>query len=332
MNHIFSIAAFFATSVMRIARVRWARNGLAAVGLMAALSSPALAVNYVTAFGGGTITLPAQPNAGAIVGRNYITVAQICNALYNQSNCTLPVMNYAQLYAYGGSSVNLVPGPDVPTTVNGLTTRTIINGQAVTGGSTSYTITTPIEVQLVATGQTIANGNVLSNNAAQSPAYFVFSFGPQQLKFQIYLSATIVAIPGTCTVPSQTITLPGVSPTKFGGVGSVQGTQSFSISFKGCPAGFNRVGYSLVPVGSETTVPGALPLSDGSTATGVRIRVADSSGNPATFNTSIPLSTYNKNIASGNYDVQYQASYVQTGSSITPGSVSGSMQVLVDYQ
>lgn len=207
----------------------------------------------------------------------------------------------------------------------------ILNGQPVVAGMLKTTIVSPIEIQLVANGTAIQPGSLKGLIAPNmSPAYFTFSLG-QPNQYQFFLAATVQVINGTCSVPNQTVTLPAVSPTNFGGVGSVQGTQSFNINFTGCPPGYNRVGYSLIPVGSETTVPGALPLSADSTATGVRIRVANSLGTAVTFNTSYQLTAYNQSTG-GSYSVPHRASYVQTGTSVTPGSVSGSMQVLLDYQ
>lgn len=330
MNRYFSALRCAWTVIARQSCTRRTGFGVAAVLLMSALSSPAFAVNYVDPFGGGTITLPATPGAGMVVGRGYITVAQICNALYNQTNCTLPKMTSALLYQKGGNVT--VPGPDVPTTVDGLTARTIINGQAVTSATTGITITTPIEVQLVATGQTVVSGNVLADGSTPSPAYFIFYFGSTQAKFQIYLTAKIQAINGTCSVPDQTVPVPSVAPSKFTGPGTTAGGQSFSIQFTGCPAGFNRVGYTLQPLGSAATqYAGELPLSAGSTATGVGIQVM-SGGSAATFNTSLPLSAYSKTAPSNLYSLPFSARYIQTGSTITPGTVNGQMQVLMDYQ
>ncbi len=175
----------------------------------------------------------------------------------------------------------------------------------------------------------------LSGTSSSSPAYFTFNLGNITGGgpfYQFFLAATVQAIAGTCTVPGQSVTLPGVSSTKFAGPGTPAGGQSFSIQFTGCPAGFNRVGYTLQPLGSAATqYAGELPLSAGSTATGVGIQVM-SGGSAATFNTSLPLSAYSKTAPSNLYSLPFSARYIQTGSTITPGTVNGQMQVLMDYQ
>ncbi|QCP51174.1 type 1 fimbrial protein [Trinickia violacea] len=316
MNNLLSIAVLVATSLTRMALLRWARNGLAAVGLLAAFSSPASAASF-TMFG-SSIVVPSRPAAGTIVARDYLTTQQVCGA----AQCSLGGGTLS-LYPNGGSSS--VTGPDISTNIPGLNTRILFNGVAQRGGMINMTITAPVEVQLVATGSTISSGSLAGT--ASSPEYFIYAND----YLRISLSAKVTVVDGTCSVPNQTITLLPTSSTKFTGVGNSQGTQSFNLNFTNCPAGFNRVGYSLVPVGSETTVPGALPLSTGSTATGARIRVANASGNPVTFNTSIPLTAYSQ-ATGGSYSVPYQASYVQTGTSVKPGTVNGQMQVLLDYQ
>ncbi|EIF30037.1 P pilus assembly protein, pilin FimA [Burkholderia sp. Ch1-1] len=320
MNRFLSIVVSAVSLAARTARVRWARNSLAAIGLMAALSSPAFA-QY--AFGQSTITVPARVAAGTVVARDYLTPQQLCYS----TSCTL---TYAELYQYGGGQ--RVPGPNVLTTVTGLSTRLIVNGKQITDGAVTpnLVITSPIEIQLVANGQQIIGGPLKANGSTPSPAYFIIRFGSSM--YQIFLAATVQTIDGTCSVPDQLVTLPTAGLKKFGSAGTVQGAQSFSIRLNNCPAGFNRVGYSLIPVGTEVTgYPGALPLSADSSATGVRVRIADANGTPVTFNTSIKLNAYNKTTG-GSYTVPYQASYIKTAANVTAGTVNGAMLVLVDYQ
>lgn len=321
MNRYFSALRCAWTVIARQSRTRRTGFGVAAVLLMSTLSSPVFA-QYV--FSGGTITLPANPAAGSIVARSYLTPSQLCFS----TSCTL---SYAELYAYGGGT-RVKGTPDVPTTVSGLTTRLIVNGQPILDGpiTPNLVITSSIEVQLVANGKPITSGSVLADGSTPSPAYFIIYFGGQ--KYQIFLNANIQAINGTCSVPDQTVPVPSVAPSKFTGPGTTAGGQSFSIQFTGCPAGFNRVGYTLHPLGSAATkYAGELPLSAGSTATGVGIQVT-SGGSAATFNTSLPLSAYSKTAPSNLYSLPFSARYIQTGSTITPGTVNGQMQVLMDYQ
>ncbi|WP_155888021.1 MULTISPECIES: fimbrial protein [Cupriavidus] len=320
MNRLLSIVMRAARAAARIAPARWARNGLVAAGLMAALSSPAFA-QYV--FGQSTITVPASVAGGTVVARDYLTPSQLCYG----TTCTL---TYIEMYKYGGAE--RVPGPDVLTTVTGLSTRLIINGQTMMAGPSTVSFSRPIEIQLVSNGTKVVGGPLKANGATLSPAYYILYFSNGNTKYQIFLAATVQTIDGTCSTPSQAVTLPPIALGKLGAVGSSAGGVDFNVRLNNCPAGFNRVGYSFVPVGSETSAyTGVLPLGADSTATGVRIRITDANGTPATFNQSIKLNAYSKTTG-GSYAVPYKATYIKTADPVTVGSVKGSVMVLVDYQ
>ncbi|WP_420995740.1 fimbrial protein [Cupriavidus sp. 30B13] len=328
MNRLLSTVMLAALSLARAARAariarrapaRRARHGLVAAGLMAALSSPAFAA-YV--FGQSTITLPASVAAGTVVARDYLTPTQLCYS----AQCTL---SYIEMYRFGGGE--RVNGPNVDTTVTGLQTRLIINGQPMVAGITSVVITRPIEIQLVATGTKVIGGPLKADGSTASPAYYILRF-PNGSFYQIFLGATVKTIDGTCSTPDQSVTLAPIAPGKLGGVGSTAGSVAFNVRLENCPAGFNQVGYSFVPVGSETSIyGGVLPLGAGATATGVRIQVTDTYGTPVAFNQSVRLNGYSRTTG-GSYTVPYKASYIKTADPVTVGSVKGSMMVLVDYQ
>ncbi len=148
----------------------------------------------------------------------------------------------------------------------------------------------------------------------------------------IYLGGTITPIPGTCSVPNQTVTLPKESLNKLVNVGSTIGIKNFQIKINNCPKGYNRIGYQLEPVGGVIeNAPGVLPLTGGSTASGVKIQLADNKGEPATLGSSLKVDAYNK-ATGGSYAIPMQASYIRTGSTATPGTVNGALNVLLDYQ
>ncbi len=149
----------------------------------------------------------------------------------------------------------------------------------------------------------------------------------------VNLSGDIFVIPGTCSVPNQTVNLPPALLAGFNGKGSTSGKHAFNINLENCPPGFNRVGHLLTAVGGQVAgIPGALMPTAGSTATGVAIKLTDASSAPATFGTSLPVTSYNK-ATGGAATVPMNASYVQTGTAaVSAGTVKGAVQVLLDYQ
>ncbi|SDD02081.1 fimbrial protein [Paraburkholderia lycopersici] len=325
MNCFSSVLGRTLLAIAQDVHKRCATIGLVAAALLAGMSSPVFAVNPDTTsyppFSSRTITTATQYPAGTVLATDSLTPTQLCNA----SSCTLVAMQLYNRDSY------YTGGPNLATEVQGIAFRILANGKPLPSSSTTITLTTSLVFQLIATGDPIIAGQI---GASSSPSYAVTTLDRgaslPALVWYFFPKATIKT--QSCSVPNQTITLPSVSSGNFSGLGTTSGAQNFSITLQNCPAGVSRVGYSLTPVGSETTgYAGTLPLGSGSTATGVRIRVTDTNGTPVTFNTSNKLTAYNP-ATGGSYSVSFQASYIQTGASVKPGSVSGSMQVLVDYQ
>lgn len=133
-------------------------------------------------------------------------------------------------------------------------------------------------------------------------------------------------------MPNQSIHLTPAQLTGFKGIGTTAGKHAFNINLENCPAGLNRVGHLLTAVGGEVGgIRGALKPTAGSTATGVAIKLTDASDAPATFGTSLPVISYDKAVG-GTVSVPMNASYVQTGATVSSGTVKGAVQVLLDYQ
>ncbi len=143
--------------------------------------------------------------------------------------------------------------------------------------------------------------------------------------------STLTRIDGTCSVPSQTVQLPPTIGRRLDGIGSTAGVRDFNIKVNNCPKGYNRVGYTLEPMGGVVDTPGVLPLATDSTAKGVKIRLTDRNGVAARFGTSIKVDEYNK-ATGGSYMIPMQASYIQTEATITPGTVKGAISLRLDYQ
>ncbi|BAV75620.1 fimbrial protein [Pseudomonas chlororaphis subsp. aurantiaca] len=190
--------------------------------------------------------------------------------------------------------------------------------------------TQPIEVQLLSDGRENKGGSLAGANA--DPSYFRLTTDEAGYNFQIFLKGTITPIDGTCSVPSQTVKLPKTVLQLLDRIGSTAGTQSFQIQVNNCPKGYNRIGYTLEPAGGViANSPGVLPLAGGSTASGIQIRVENAQGTPATLNTSIRLSEYNK-AEGGSFVIPMQASYIRTDTVAKPGTVNGALTVFMDYR
>ncbi|MCP3017735.1 fimbrial protein [Cupriavidus basilensis] len=303
-----------------------------ALVIVASISPKALAMISVTAFG-TTVNVPNNLPAGTVISRYTIPLSQLCGAA---SSCRAVSIT---LYPYGGRGTS--PGPLIPTNVSGLSARLLLNGQpvsALSANSGNYiTVTSPLEVQLVRDGGTLRSDS-LAGAEAGAPSYFgvcVGTSGGNCPGLAINLGAYIRLVNGSCSTPDQSVALPGMVLYKFKGVGST-GDQSsakeFSLRFNNCPPGFARVGYTLTPIGGPLpALAGALPVAGGSTAKGVAIQLTGTNGTPATFNQPLPLSAYSSSTG-GSYTVPMTARYIQTEATVTPGTISSMMSVLVDYQ
>ncbi|CAJ0693751.1 hypothetical protein R82526_04042 [Ralstonia mannitolilytica] len=156
--------------------------------------------------------------------------------------------------------------------------------------------------------------------------------GTEENKNYIKLKTSLTVIEGTCSVPSQTVELPSTPARSLTGIGTTAGERSFQIQINSCPKGYNKVLYRLKPVGDTIEkTPGVLPLSPDSTAKGVKIKVTDTAGAAAVFDTSIQIDDYNK-ATGGSFSIPMRVSYVQTEANVTPGMVNGAMSVLMEYQ
>lgn len=308
-------------SVIKRALRRFAWFTVMALSVWGAAMGLAFAGHY-TAFG-QEITLPRNTPPGVVLARHYFTPYQVCQ----RDTCTVTnVINYPN----GGFKPE--PGPVIDTNVSGVSARMLIDGASYTSGNNTYSIpfTRNIEIQLISDGRPNLGGTLVGTYPTSTQYFIVETKANGTTGF--HLSGTITPIDGTCSVPSKTVSLQPVSTRKFGDVGSTAGTQSFQVQVNNCPKGFNRVGYALFPVGGEVAnAPGVLPLSSDSTASGVRIRIEDSTGTPVTFKQSKDVPGYSK-AAGGSYSIPMLASYIKTEAKVDGGTVGGAMTVLMDYQ
>ncbi|WIE52606.1 fimbrial protein [Pseudomonas sp. GM17] len=293
---------------------------LCVIAFTALAVSPAAKAADVTAFG-LDLSIPKNTASGTILARHYITPQQTCG----QSKCTVTKVN---AYPSGGATGST--SPIMTTNVSGISTRLLINGTAYGSSYPEVAFTQPIEVQLLSDGRQNLGGSLAGAHA--SPYYYSLNTQEAGTRLAIYLRGTITPIDGTCSVPNQTVKLPKTLLNRLDRIGSTAGTQSFQIQINNCPKGYNRIGYTLDPVGGViANSPGVLPLTGGSSASGIKIRVENAQGAPATLGTSVAVDGYNKT-AGGSFAIPMQASYIRTDVTATPGTVNGAMTVFLDYR
>ncbi|MBM0280846.1 type 1 fimbrial protein [Pseudomonas chlororaphis] len=306
------------TTAKRMIRALFGAPQLCVIALMALAVSPSARAASVDAFE-QELSIPKNTASGIILARHYITPQQACGA----SKCSVE-----KIYAYPGGGVSTSNATVITTKVSGISTRLLINGRGYGTSAPWVEFTQPIEVQLLSEGRTNLGGSLSDSQAF--PYYYRLEMKYSYLN--IHLKGTITPIDGTCSVPGQTVKLPKTLLNRLDRIGSTAGTQSFQLNINNCPRGYNRIGYTLDPVGGEiANSPGVLPLTGGSTASGIKIRVENAQGAPATMGTSITVDGYNK-AAGGSFAIPMQASYIRTDATATPGTVNGAMTVFLDYR
>ncbi|AJO79741.1 MULTISPECIES: fimbrial protein [Pseudomonas] len=290
---------------------------LSAIGLIALTLSPS--ARALDAFG-QQLSIPKSTASGTILARQYFTPSQICGQL----KCTAK-----SLSAFPNGGAYTSTSPVITTNVSGISSRFLINGRAYGTETFSIEFSQPIELQLIGDGRPNLGGSLAGVH--QFPYYYSLSTAEGYIP-RFYLMGTITPIDGTCSVPSQTVKLPKTVMNLMDRVGSTAGTQNFQIRINDCPKGYNRIGYTLDPVGGViANSPGVLPLASGSTASGVKIRVENTQGAPASLGTSITVDGYSKT-AGGSFVIPMQASYIRTDTVAKPGTVNGAMTVYLDYR
>lgn len=270
------------------------------------------------------LAVPGGLPTGAVVARGYFTPMELCG----ETTCRLTTFRPITINS------NVVDGPELYSGLVGLNVQVIVNGKAQRkmDGGAGIEFSERIEVQLFRDG----NAEIKDSETPSKIYYWFFAKKPSggsEISNYIMMSkTTLTKVEGTCSIPNQTVDMPSAMVQKFAGIGSTSGAHSFRIRVDKCPKGYNRIGYTLDPVGGAIAgSPGVLPLATGSTASGVKIRIADDKGEAAGFGTSIKLNDYSKTTG-GSYTIPMQASYIQTDATVKPGTVKGKMTVLLDYQ
>ncbi|WP_196479973.1 fimbrial protein [Burkholderia pseudomultivorans] len=301
---------------------REARVWMVAISLvLCAFSKVSYAVDW--AFGLTGTVIPANAPSGAVLARKANSIDFLCKT----AECKISDLKF---FNFNGTQSSIA----AQSIVDGIAIVFTIDGKRYTPrdlGANTVQAQGIIGFELISTGIQIPAGAKipphLQGGWVQTPIQF--KVNGVQTGFEMY--GTLTVVNGTCKARSQTVILAPTTTQKFGDVGSTQGSQPFNVHIDDCPAGFNGVNYSISPVGGPLIGSGILPLSTGSTAAGVQVLITDPGGTPVTFGQSYPLSTYDKKTG-GSYQIQMNAAYIKTGANVTPGTVNGSMIVLIDYQ
>jgi len=163
----------------------------------------------------------------------------------------------------------------------------------------------------------------------------------------------------TCVTPPNTIVLMPIARVgQFTGPGSTAGTRNFELNFSNCASGVNSIHYKLLPfyvqtgnwahmgdggpemTGREWTGPGnwaqtnpngTLQLTPTSTAKGVGIQVLRN-GSPVEFDATTMYTVSSYTPGSATASEPFAVRYIQTGPSVSGGSVEAVMTVLVAYR
>jgi len=208
-----------------------------------------------------------------------------------------------------------------------------------TGNWTPVTIVAhSITVEFVKIGTVTAGGTVSgifstwSTNIAASPVWAYYTWASP-----IHIAP---AVP-TCTVTTPTIavTMGSVPLTSFTGVGSTSASQPFNISLTcsgGAGAAYTNVYTTLTDATNPSNVSNTLFLTASSTAQGVGIQVLNN-GTPVNFGPdSSSIGNVNQWFAgaaqNGVFNIPLTARYVQTGSTVSPGSANARATFTMSYQ
>jgi type 1 fimbria pilin len=146
-------------------------------------------------------------------------------------------------------------------------------------------------------------------------------------------NTSIVATTCTVTTPSVNVALPSVNASALSPVGTTSGNTGLSIGLS-CQAGAN-VYVTLTDASSPGNTTSNLTLASGSTATGVSLRVLNSSGAPVSYGPDSAVAG-NPNqwlvgASASTTRIPLTAQYISTGT-VGPGTVKGIATFTMSYQ
>ncbi len=237
--------------------------------------------------------------------------------------CTDSAVSYWDL---GGKS----GGTKVPNST-GWKTGSICRTSRNTGGEVYVLF---VKTGAIRTGQvarrTIAQiGGLLLDDGVR-PIKTLYS--PDSLpKVTVSITATPITLTGcNVTVPNLAVPMGAQSASSMASVGSTGKATPFTLNFTNCPAGLTKLSYQLNAPGKVLdAAKGIVNLSDGSTASGVAVKLMTSSGGTLVLDTDQTIASYNSSVG-GNVAVNLQAAYYRTGT-IKAGSANAVVTFTLGY-
>jgi len=154
---------------------------------------------------------------------------------------------------------------------------------------------------------------------------------------KVTFNVTSAALTQTCNmlVSDLQVSMPLVNTTNFTGVGSAAGSKSSVLEFQ-CDANANAK-VNFTDATDPSNAGNTLKLLSGSSATGVGIRLTVDgtditlSPNEVFHNGGTELVLQNTGATAAVKQIPFNAQYVQTGSSVTPGTVQAQSLVNISY-
>lgn len=135
-----------------------------------------------------------------------------------------------------------------------------------------------------------------------------------------------------CSTHDLTVSMGSYKTSAFTGKGSSTSPVSFNVALDDCPANMKKIQYEFdAPGGVIDTANGVIALTATSTATGIGLKLMDSSNAALKFDTQYQLSGYDKTI-SRSYTISLKAAYYQTAAAVTPGTANAIMTFTMTYQ
>lgn len=202
-----------------------------------------------------------------------------------------------------------------------------------------------VTVNLVATGAPIGTGPLSLNPSGDGTVNRVGSFyygngsGGWSLVFTVSMPANSTTITApACTVKntSPSVTLAPIAKGSLGGVGSTAGSGSVSLDLN-CPSNSTKVYVTLTDNTVPTNRGSTLSASTSSTASGVGFQILDSTGTPIKYGPdSAVAGNTNQWFAgqsvTGAMSIPLTVKYIQTATTVNPGTVNGVATFTMSYQ
>lgn len=192
-----------------------------------------------------------------------------------------------------------------------------------------------VEAALVKTGPvnagTVTGGLLLEATAMMrnlgSTTYTAATSG----RVSFSLSSTVINV-ASCSTPNVAVDLGSHRQSRFTGIGSTSPAVAFNIGINNCPAGLKSIQYQFTPItGMVDESNGVVGLSAGSTADGIGVQLKDRNGTALKYNSQYTLGNYNGSTG-GSYTIPLTAALYQTAASVTAGSASSVLMLIMTYQ